>query len=149
VQVRRLADDDADEVDAVVAVLELARLHPADESGDGFYVVAWDDEGAPLGHARLALTDPPEMQDVLVRAEARGRGVARALTEALADEVRARGGDRLRLTVSAGNAAAREVYRRLGFAGTGLPPRRVQGVVHIRTGPIEVDDVLLTLERPV
>ncbi len=135
---------DAAEVDVVLAVLDLARL----DQGDGFYLVAWG--GAePLGHAHLALTDPPELQDVLVRADARGRGVARALVEAAAREVRVRGGDRLTLMVSADDARAREVYRRLGFVDAGLPPRRVVGTVRIRTGPIEVDDTLLTLERPV
>jgi hypothetical protein len=56
--VRRLADDD---VDRVEAVLGLARLY----QGNGFYLVAWDDEEA-LGHAYLALTDPPELQDMAI-----------------------------------------------------------------------------------
>ncbi len=29
----------------------------------------------------------------------------------------------------------------------GIPPRRVQGTIQIRTGPIDVDDTLLTLEK--
>ena len=66
-----------DEVDRVVAVLGLSRLH----QGDGFYLVAWRSE-EPLGHAHLALTDPPELQDVSVRPEHRRRGVASALTAA-------------------------------------------------------------------
>lgn len=154
-QVRRL---DPDDVPRVLAVLDLSRLAPGGTtSPTGFYVVAWDDssddcpDGAPrpLGHAHLATTDPPEVQDVLVAPSARGRGVARALIEALAGEARALGADRLRLEVSAGDDRAREVYRRLGFVDAGLPPRRVQGTVLIRSGPIEVDDTLLTLERPV
>jgi hypothetical protein len=42
-----------EEVERVGAVLGLARL----EQGDGFYLVAWEDE-EPIGHAYLALTDP-------------------------------------------------------------------------------------------
>ena len=56
--VRRLVDD---EVERVVTVLGLARLY----QGNGFYLVAWENE-EPLGHAYLALTDPPELQDVQV-----------------------------------------------------------------------------------
>ena len=42
---------------------------------------------------------------------------------------------------------AQALYRKLGFADTGIPPRRVQGTVQIRTGPLEVDDTLLTWEK--
>jgi GNAT superfamily N-acetyltransferase len=138
------------EVAAVLdAGLGLSRLD-ADtlRSTTGFYVVAWAG-GVPLGHAHLARTDPPEMQDVLVAARARGRGVGRALVEALSREAHVLGADRLRLTVSQHNATARAVYERLGFVDAGLAPHRVYGTVQIRSGPIEVDDTLLTLERSV
>lgn len=63
----------ASEIDRVGAVLGLARLH----QGNGFYLVAWEyDE--PLGHAYLALTDPPELGDVSVRLEHDGEGLQRA-----------------------------------------------------------------------
>jgi ribosomal protein S18 acetylase RimI-like enzyme len=139
-QIRELA---ASEVDQVGAVLGLARLG----QGDGFYLVAW--EGAePLGHTHLALTDPPELQDVEVRPEYRRRGVASGLAAAAEREVATRGFGRLRLSVSIGNEAAQALYRGLGYGDAGVPPRRVQGTIHIRTGPIEVDDTLLTLEKP-
>ena len=57
--VRRSADD---EVARVGSVLGLARLY----QGNGFYLVAWENE-EPLGHAYIALTDPPELQDVQLR----------------------------------------------------------------------------------
>src|SRR5512133_3887252 len=85
----------SDEVARVGDVLGLARLN----QGDGFYLVAWEGE-EPLGHLHLALTDPPELQDVAVRVQHRRRGVASALTEAAEQEARARGFDRVRLTVS-------------------------------------------------
>jgi GNAT superfamily N-acetyltransferase len=123
-------------------VLGLARLH----QGDGFYLVAWRD-GEPAGHAYLALTDPPEMQDVEVRPVYRRRGAASALAAAVEAEAWRRGNRVLRITVSAGSEPAQALYRRLGYADTGLPPVRVQGVIQIRTGPLEVDDTLLTWQK--
>jgi ribosomal protein S18 acetylase RimI-like enzyme len=138
-QIRELTSD---EVERVGSVLGLARLG----QGDGYYLVAWEDD-QPLGHAHLALTDPPELQDVSVRPEHRRRGVATALAGAAERAVAARGFDRLRLSVSVDNDAALTLYRRLGYADVGIPPRRVHGTIRIRTGTIEVDDTLLTLEK--
>jgi ribosomal protein S18 acetylase RimI-like enzyme len=137
--VRRLADD---EVERVGAVLGLARLY----QGNGFYLVAWENE-QPLGHAYLALTDPPELQDVQVRPEQRRKGVASAVTSAAEESAVSLGFDRLRLEVSEENTAAQALYRRRGFADIGVPPRRVRGTITIRTGTIEVDDTLLTWEK--
>jgi ribosomal protein S18 acetylase RimI-like enzyme len=137
--VRRLADD---EVERVGAVLGLARLY----QGDGFYLVAWETQ-EPLGHAYLALTDPPELQDVQVRPEQRRRGVASALTSVAEEHAVSLGFDRLRLEVSEQNTAAQALYRRCGFTTIGGPPRRVRGTIAIRTGTIDVDDTLLTWEK--
>ena len=137
--VRRLADE---EVEPVGTVLGLARLH----QGNGFYLVAWEN-GEPLGHAHLALTDPPELQDVQVRPEQRRRGVASALTLAAEQQALSLGFDRLRLEVSEDNTAAQALYRGCGFADIGVPPRRVHGTIMIRSGPIQVDDTLLTWEK--
>lgn len=130
------------ELERVAAVLGLARLH----QGNGFYLVAWEHD-EPLGHAHLALTDPPELQDVSVRPEHRRRGVATVLTAAAEQEARTRGLDRLRLTVSTDNEGAQALYRRSGYVDVGVPPKRVQGTILIRTGPIEVDDTILTWEK--
>jgi ribosomal protein S18 acetylase RimI-like enzyme len=138
-QIRELA---ATEVDRVGAVLGLARLG----QGDGFYLVAWEEQ-EPIGHAHLALTDPPELQDVQVRPLHRRRGVASALTIAAERAAAARGAGRLRLTVSIDNEAAQALYRGLGYRDAGLPPRRVQGTIQIRTGSLDVDDTLLTWEK--
>ena len=126
----------------MAAVLGLARL----DQGDGFYLVAWDGE-EPAGHAHLALTDPPELQDVEVSAQYRRRGVGSALTAAAEAEAQKRGFDRLRITVSVDNAPAQALYRSLGYGDAGMPPRRVLGTVTIRTGPLEVDDTLLTRDK--
>ena len=137
--VRRLEDN---ELERVGSVLGLARLY----QGNGFYLVAWEN-AEPLGHAYLALTDPPELQDVQVRPEHRRRGVASALTSVAEQNALSLGFDRLRLDVSEGNTAAQALYRRCGFADIGAPARRVQGTIMLRTGAIEVDDVLLTWEK--
>ena len=139
-QIRPLADDEAERVGRD---LGLARLH----QGDGVYLVAWAGD-EPAGHAHLALTDPPEIQDVEVREAYRRRGVASALCRAAEAEARAAGARVLRVTVSADGPEAQALYRRLGFADTGAPPRRVTGTVQIRTGPLEVDDTLLVWEKP-
>ena len=139
-QIRPLGSE---EVDRVTAVLGVSRLY----QGDGFYLVAWD--GAePLGHVHLALTDPPELQDVLVREGFRGRGVASALTEAAENEARARGFSRFRVMVSIDNPAGQALYRGLGFVECGIEPERVTGTIELRTGPLDVDDTLLTWEKP-
>ena len=138
-QIRELAPN---EVERVAAVLDLARL----EQGDGYYLVAWEGD-EPLGHAHLALTDPPELQDVSVRPEYRRRGVATALAGAAERAAAAGGFTRLRLSVSVENDAARAMYRHLGYVDTGVPPRRVHGTIRIRTGTLEVDDTLLTWEK--
>ena len=120
VSIRPLVPDD---VRRVSSVLGLARLY----QGDGGYLVAWvGDE--PVGHVHLALTDPPELQDVSVRPEYRRRGIASALTVAAERAARERRFDRLRLGVSADNAPAQALYRGLGYCDVGLPPKRVQGI---------------------
>jgi mycothiol synthase len=139
-QIRELAPD---EVERVGSVLGLARLG----QGDGHYLVAWEDD-EPLGHAYLALTDPPELQDVAVRPEHRRRGVAMALARAAEQAVVARGSDRLRLSVGIDNAAAQTLYGGLGYVDVGIPLRHVHGTIQLRTGPVEVDATLLTWEKP-
>src|SRR5215467_1294703 len=119
--VRRLADD---EVKRVGAVLGLARLY----QGNGFYLVVCKNT-EPLGHAYLALTDPPELQDVQVRPEHRRRGVASALTSAAEQNALSLGFDRLRLEVSEENTAAQALYRTCGFDDIGAPARRVHGTI--------------------
>jgi ribosomal protein S18 acetylase RimI-like enzyme len=139
---RRIRPLQPGEVQRVAAVLGLERLH----RGDGFYLVVWEHD-EPHGHAHLALADPPELQDVSVRPEHRRRGVATALIEAAEREASARGLDRLRVTVGVENESAQALYRGCGYVDTGVPPKRVRGTVMLRTGPLEVDDTLLTWEK--
>ena len=139
--VRRLRPEDTERV--LGAGLGLARL-PRDDGS--FYLVAWEGD-EPVGHAHLALSDPPELQDVSVLPEYRRRGVATALTRAAEREAAARGHAVLTLTVGIANEGAQATYRALGYRDSGLPPLRVQGTVQIRTGQLEVDDTLLTWQK--
>ncbi len=133
---------DEGQVERVVTALGLARLH----QGDGFYLVAWSGD-APLGHLHLALTDPPHLQDVEVAPDHRRRGVAKALIAAAEHEARDRGFICIRVSVSIDNAPAQALYRTCGYADVGLEPEHVNGAIQIRTGTIEVDDVLVTWEK--
>lgn len=130
------------EVDRITPVLGLARLH----QGDGFYLVAWEGD-EPLGHGYFASSVPPEVQDLSVRPEWRRRRVASTLMHAAETEALARGSDRLRVSVSVQNDGARAFYAKLDYFDSGASPRRIKGTVMIRTGPIDVDDTLLTLEK--
>ncbi len=138
-EIRLLAQTELALVDAR---LPLHRL----DAGTGFYLVAWDG-GEPVGHAYLALTSPPEVQDMYVLPELRGRGIGTALLDAAEDEARARGAARLTLTVSVENARARRLYARHGYAECGVPPKRVRGTILLRGEPYDVDDTLITLAR--
>jgi len=139
--IRPLQPDETERV--LAAGLGLARL-PRDDGS--FYLVAWDGD-EPVGHAHLALSDPPELQDVGVLPAHRRRGVASALTRAAEHEALARGHAVLTLAVGIANEGAQALYRALGYRDAGRPPSRVRGTVRIRTGLIEVDDTLLTWER--
>ena len=139
VEVRQLADGEIAEVDARLPLHRLAQ-------GDGFYVVAWAD-GAPVAHAYLAVTDPPELQDVYVLPEYRRRGIATELTGAAEREAAARGARRLLLSYGHENEAARRLYERAGYVDAGLPPKHVRGTITIRGEPVEVDDVLVYLVK--
>jgi GNAT superfamily N-acetyltransferase len=139
IQIRRLEDS---EIDTVTRHLGLARLY----QGDGAYLVAWIDE-SPVGHAYLTRTDPPQLQDVEVSATYRRRGVAHRLVAAAETAASASGARSLRLSVSARDLDVQRLYRSLGFVDVGIAPLEVHGVVNIRTGPIEVNDTLLTWEK--
>ncbi len=138
-KVRTLA---AEEVECADARLPLHRL----DQGDGVYLIAWDGD-EPVGHAYLADTGPPELQDVFVLPERRREGVATALTRAAEERARLAGADRLVLEVSVANAAARTLYEGLGYEDAGLPQRRVESTIVLRGKPFVVDDTLLTLVK--
>jgi ribosomal protein S18 acetylase RimI-like enzyme len=64
------------------------------------------------------------VEDVFVRAEARGSGLGRALVSAAIDRARERGCRRMELDTGADNAPAQGLYRSLGFRDHGVFMRR-------------------------
>ena len=112
------------------------------------YLVAWDGS-EPVGHAHVAWAETtlgvPEIGDVFVPVELRGRGIGTELSEAAEQMARGRGHRQISISASIANEGALRLYRRLGYRDAGLPPKRVQGTIMVRTGPLEVDDTLLYL----
>jgi GNAT superfamily N-acetyltransferase len=131
--------------------LPLSRLSEQIDEGST-YLVAWDDR-QPVGHAHIAWTGThlgvPEIQDVFVLPQWRRRGIASQLTLAAEDEARARGWASISLSASQeGNDAARHLYAKLGYVDAPVDPVRVSGVITIRGQPLEVDDTLVYLMKP-
>jgi GNAT superfamily N-acetyltransferase len=124
----------------VDARLPLSRLDVAQT-----YLIAWED-GEPVGHAHVAwertTLGVPEVQDVFVPEELRGRGIGTRLSRAAEALARARGYGALSIGASVANEGALRLYRRLGFRDAELPPQRVAGTIMIRGKPVEVDDTL-------
>ena len=135
----------SNELELVGARLPLNRL-----DGAGTYLVAWD-EAEPVGQAHIAWRNTklgmPEIQDVFVLPERRGQGIGTALALAVEQFALERGLNRLSIGASVTNDGALRLYRRLGYVDAGLPPHRVQGTIHVRGGPIEVDDTLIFLVK--
>ena len=127
--------------------LPLHRLESAQT-----YLVAWDGS-EPVGHAHIAWKETtlglPEIGDVFVRPELRGRGIGTELSEAAEQMARVRGHRQISISASTANEGALRLYRRLGYRDAGLPPKRVQGTITVRTGPMEVDDMLLYLIKDI
>lgn len=142
IDVRELTEADLPRVDRR---LPLSRLDSAQA-----YLVAWD-EDEPIGHAHVAWTGTtlgiPEIQDVFVLPERRGRGIGTELSEAAERLVAERGLGRISVSASADNEGALRLYRRLGYREPDLTPQRVQGTILIRGRPVEVDDVLVYLVK--
>ena len=116
------------------------------------YLVAWDGS-EPVGHAHVAWTETtlgvPEIGDVFVPAELRGRGIGTELSGAAEEMARTRGHRQISISASIANEGALRLYRRLGYRDAGLPPKRVQGTIMVRTGPMEVDDTVLYLIKDI
>jgi len=138
------------DVETVDRRLPLNRLdqHTRERST---YLVAWEG-GEPVGHAHIAWNGThlglPEIQDVFVLPEKRRLGIATQLTHAAEEEARARGWNRISLSVSQEeNVAARHLYEKLGYVDAGADPVRVSGQIILRGRPFDVDDTLVYLAK--
>lgn len=134
-------DGDARRAQACDA-LPFARL----DQGNGAYLAAWLD-GMPIGHVHVARTTPPELQDLFVLAAHRGAGVGTALLREGEALCRSASHREVCLAVSVDSTETRSLYESLGYADVGIPPRRVVGTIQLRSGPLVVDDTLLTLVK--
>lgn len=74
------------------------------------------------GFSTFAARPLVNIHDIAVLPQYRGKGVGRALLDAVAAEAQARGACKLTLEVLAGNAPAIAAYRQAGFAQYGLDP---------------------------
>ncbi len=78
------------------------------------------EDGDVLGHAIFnVMADEAELYNIAVRRESRGRGVGTALLQGTMRLARQAGAERMFLEVRKSNAAAREMYRKAGFAVCG------------------------------
>ncbi len=100
----------------------------ADRRARGYPVLVAEAEGAVLGYASFGDFRPFEgfrisvEHSVYVAAAARGRGVGRALVEALFAPARALGKKVMIGGITAGNDASLALHARLGFIETGRMP---------------------------
>ncbi|MEM6438384.1 MAG: N-acetyltransferase family protein [Pseudomonadota bacterium] len=140
VAIRRMGPQDLGEVmDIWNAVIRDASVTFTDEEKTEASLTAWLEAGEPrlvaaegpgavLGFAAAAPFRPGPgyrftwEHSVHVAASGRGRGVGRALMDALAAELRARGGRAMIACISAENPRAEAFHRRLGFDEVGRIP---------------------------
>jgi GNAT superfamily N-acetyltransferase len=145
IEIRPLEPADVERVDAVLP------LHRLDQVGDSTYLVAWDGE-APVGHAHIAWRGTelglPELQDFFVLPERRNQGIGTQLTRAAERLVSERGHGECSIGVSVRNAGARRLYESLGYRPVDRPPKHVTGSIELRGEPVEVDDEIVFLTKP-
>ena len=81
--------------------------------------LVWEEDGKVLGYVgSQTVLDETDMMNVAVSAQARRRGIAQALVEALVIRLKQRGSRCLTLEVRASNAPAIALYEKLGFLRT-------------------------------
>ena len=109
----------------------LQRLGVDRPQGGHFLLGAW--RGTRLAGAigcerdtRIKVRHVGHVIGMMVRAEARRRGVGQALLEACVATARSAGLEMLTLTVTAGNAEAVGLYERKGFAAYGVLRRAIK-----------------------
>jgi ribosomal protein S18 acetylase RimI-like enzyme len=142
IDVFELTDAELPQVDAKLPLSRLDYLQT--------YLIAWE-EGEPVGQAHVAWEGTtlgvPEIQDVFVPEELRGRGIGTRLSRAAEELAQARGYTEISISASLSNDGALRLYRRLGFHEADLPPQHVKGTILIRGKPLHVDDTLLYLVK--
>lgn len=87
------------------------------------WLVAEDGERVAGYVGSQTVLDETDMMNIAVHPDCRRQGVAEALAEALALELKAMGSRCLTLEVRASNEPALKLYQKLGFAQIGKRPR--------------------------
>ena len=116
------------QLDAVLAIESACYDFPwsrgnfIDSLAAGYLLLGLYGEGGPLLGYLVAMGGVEEMHllNLTVAPAEQGRGHARFLLDALCRHAAQRGARSLWLEVRVGNARAREIYRRYGFAEVGL-----------------------------
>jgi len=105
------------------------RLVPALNAVPGaFSLLAFENEEAVglancfTGFSTFKARPLVNIHDLAVLPGRRGKGVGRALMQAVEDEARARGACKVTLEVLSGNETARALYAACGYAGYALDP---------------------------
>jgi [ribosomal protein S18]-alanine N-acetyltransferase len=122
--------------DDLPAILALERSSPtAAHWSDAEYRLVFDPGATPrtllvavapavAGYIVVRTAGPEwEVENVVVSADLRGRGIGLALVNAVIEKARTAGAESLALEVRASNAAARALYTRAGFLQVGTRPR--------------------------
>lgn len=108
-------------------------------------VLAWDGDrllgsGSWARHGYAVLAQNAELRKVMVRPDARGRGVGRAVTAALVEDAKVAGVEVLTLDCRGNNHGALRMYASLGFVVSGRRPD------YIAVGEHRFDQVMLHLD---
>ena len=111
---RRVEQAEAGEISVLVAWLGADPV--------GHVLVRWDTSVDPEKYAGIP-PGAPVLEWLGVAEACRNRGIGTALMEAAEGAARARGHERLVLSVGVENHCARRLYERRGYRGLGLEPR--------------------------
>lgn len=91
---------------------------------ENYLFLVLEQDGEVAGYAGLLqVLDEGDITNIVVEEAYRGRGLGRALTEALLDEGQKRGLRAFTLEVRVSNTAAIHLYEHLGFRAEGLRKR--------------------------
>ena len=124
-QIRPMTKNDCEQVAAIEAVSfsipwSLKAFTDTVEKDNFRYFVA-DEAGEILGYCGfLFVLDEAEIPNVCVKSSARKQGVGKKMMNALIEEAKKLGISTLFLEVRESNAAARTLYKSLGFAEDGI-----------------------------